>query len=153
MGDLTLRPAVAEDAARLLAWRNDPEVRAASFSQDPVPVADHERWLASKLADPDVHLLIAELDARPLGQVRLDRLGPDEVEISVSLASEARGKGVGPQMLERAAEVARGEFGPSTLVARVRPENERSLRTFAAAGFTERDRAPDAVVLIRALVR
>jgi RimJ/RimL family protein N-acetyltransferase len=147
----TLRLARASDAALLLDWRNDPGVRAASFSQDPVSLSEHEGWLARKLDDPDTRVLIAEQDELPIGQVRLERIGANVVEVHVSLAGEVRGQGFAPKVLALGAGVALEEFGPGTMVARVKPSNERSLRAFFAAGFVERERTSDAVVLIRPL--
>jgi RimJ/RimL family protein N-acetyltransferase len=134
--DVTLRPAGREDAELLLSWRNDPEVRAASFSQDPVLPDVHTAWLARTLADPDTRLLIVERDGRPAGQVRLTRSGR-AAEVHIGLSGAASGRGVGSQALRLAADVARTQLGVEVLEARIRRGNERSVRAFRAAGFEE----------------
>jgi RimJ/RimL family protein N-acetyltransferase len=150
-GGLRLRAATPADADLLRDWRNDPEVRGVSGNTHEVAPAEHEAWLAGVLADPDRHLLIAEQGGEPIGQVRLDREGADEHEISVSVAAGARGGGTGTRLIDRGAAwlAEQGERG--RVVAYVKPGNERSLRAFAAARF-ERQATSDRDGFVR-LVR
>jgi RimJ/RimL family protein N-acetyltransferase len=132
---LELRPASLDDAELLLAWRNDPEVRSASRQPHTVEPAEHERWLSSCLADPERDLLIAELDGKPIGQVRFDRLTEDEREISVSLAASSRGGGLGARLIEAGVDWLRRERGTTRVIAEVRGVNPASLLSFRQAGF------------------
>jgi spore coat polysaccharide biosynthesis protein SpsF len=132
---LTLRPAGPEDEARLLSWRNAPSVRAASFSQDEISVEQHHQWFARKLRDPECALLIVEEVDRPVGQIRLDRIAPDLAELSIALATEARGRGIGREALVLAASQAPRLLGVTNIKALVKSDNEASLRAFRAAGF------------------
>lgn len=132
---LDLRPAGLGDEALLLAWRNDPVTREASFDTGKVDPAEHHRWLAGKLEDPDCVLLIVEEDGRPVGQVRLDRLDGESAEISIALAPKARGRGLGRGALRRAVLEAPTLLGVSTVKALVKRGNDASLASFAAAGF------------------
>ena len=134
---LLLRPARMDDAPSLLAWRNDPATRGASFQTDAVDPADHHDWVTASLASPTRHVLIGELDSRPVGVVRLDVDGGEAV-ISATIAPEARGSGLAAPMLRQALDRA-AELGLSRIEARIRPENEASRRAFAAAGFVESD--------------
>ena len=147
---VTLRPAREADSAQLLAWRNDPDVRAASFAQREVSEPEHREWLRSKLADTACRLLIVEEGGEPVGQVRLDRLPPDEAEVSIGLAATARGRGIGRVALELAVGEAAAAFDVGAVSARVKEDNEPSLRAFAAAGFGEVRRAGGVVTLRRA---
>jgi RimJ/RimL family protein N-acetyltransferase len=133
---LELRPARHEDSRLLLDWRNDPNVRAASFSTQEISRESHDAWLARKLEDPDCALLIVEMDGNPLGYVRLDRLNRDEAEISIALAPEARGRGIGRDALRLATSSAARSLGVKTVRARVRGANSASLTAFRAAGFS-----------------
>lgn len=144
---LTLRPATAGDAALLLAWRNDPATRSASFSTDVVAADDHEIWLTGRLADPACRLWIAQEDDRPVGQVRLDSGPGATAEIAIGLAPEARGRGLGTAIIAMACRSASDTWQIERIVARVRPDNAASLRAFGRAGFVEADRSPRAVVL------
>ena len=146
---LRLRRASADDEARLLEWRNDPQTRAMAIAQDPVPLADHRRWLATRLDDPDTRLTIAEHEGTPVGTVRLDRRGADEAELSITIAPAARGRGLARPAIDLGVEHARGEWGVTRVTARIRSENAASLRAFAAAGFAIERRVGDLVELAR----
>jgi RimJ/RimL family protein N-acetyltransferase len=123
------------DAGRLREWRNDPEVRAASRNTAEVGAAEHEAWLAAALAEPEVRLLICELDGEPVGQVRFDRRGERRYEISVALAAEARGGGLSAPLIALALEHQRESLPDAEVEAHVRAENARSLAAFRRAGF------------------
>ena len=129
------RPAASSDEARLLEWRNEPEVRAASRSMEPVTEAEHHAWLRAVLADPGRTLLVAEVGSDPVAVVRFDRDG-GETEISVTVAPGARGRGLGTQVIRESSELHLAAFEHvSTVTAEARPENSGSLRAFEAAGF------------------
>jgi RimJ/RimL family protein N-acetyltransferase len=132
---LSLRPATAGDSERLLEWRNDPQTRTMAVVQAAVARAAHERWLTVRLGDADTLLTIVEQDGEPVGTVRLDRHGPDEAELSITIAPTARGRGLARPAIELGVEHARREWGVARVTARIRPENAASLRAFAAAGF------------------
>jgi RimJ/RimL family protein N-acetyltransferase len=130
-GDVVLRPALARDRDRILAWNGDPEVRARSLDPRPIDVVTHARWMATRLADPLMRLSIALRDGVPVGVVRIERRtagGPGR--ISIVIDPGARGCGIG-----RAAIVAacRADGGP--VVAEILDDNLASRACFAAAGF------------------
>jgi pseudaminic acid synthase len=131
---VALRRATRDDAARLLAWRNDPETRARSLSPAEVTPAQHEAFLARSLDAADRWLLVAEAGGAPVGVVRLDVDGPASMEVSITVAPEARGQGYSVAML-RAVETEARERGAVRLVAVLRPENAVSRRAFEAAGY------------------
>ncbi len=123
---MKLRPATMADAEQLHAWRNDDHTREMSVRSDEVPLADHLQWLASVIENPRRELLIAEVDDVPVGTVRLDH--GDEVEVSYTVAPNARGKGYGTTMVKMVA--------PMNCVAAVQSNNAASQRILANAGFT-----------------
>ena len=71
----------------------------------------------------------------PVGQIRLTREPPDAAELHVTVAPEARGRGLGTELIIEAA--ARGLADPTVhrLIAHVKSDNEPSWRAFARAGF------------------
>jgi RimJ/RimL family protein N-acetyltransferase len=144
---VTLRPARAGDAPLLLAWRNDPDTRRWSFSDAVVAPDAHAAWLAARLRDPETLLLVAEEDGAPVGQVRLDREEGGVGVVSITVAPEARGRGLGLAMLTALRD--RPDLGVTTLRALVLPANERSLTLFSRAGYRDAGRSDDAVVLER----
>lgn len=133
---MLVRPATHDDAAFLLALRNDPEVRAGSRSTAPVNSDEHQAWLGQVLADPDRHLLVVEREGEAVGQVRFDSQA-DGWEISVSLIPAARGGGAGAAAIEAGIAWLRERDEHGAVVAVVRDENVASVRAFRRAGFAE----------------
>lgn len=131
---LELRPATQDDAQRLYDWRNDPATRQASHGSTPVAWPDHQRWLATVLADPRRRLWIACLDGEPVGTVRAD--APDAAAadpaqvLSWTVAPAARGRGLGARMVRQLAAQL-----PGPLRAEVREGNDASVRVALAAGL------------------
>ena len=132
---LILRSATEDDEQRLLEWRNEAATRAASFTSGEISPQDHRRWFRRKLADASCRLLIAEEFGKAVGQVRLDRVDAEVAEISIALAAESRGRGLGREALRLAAADAAKELGARRLVARVKPANAQSVAVFQAAGY------------------
>jgi RimJ/RimL family protein N-acetyltransferase len=132
---LNLRRADRDDEDLVLTLRNDPSTRQVSFSATEISPEEHHAWFRRKLEDPDCALLIVEVDGQPVGQVRLDRIREDLAEISIGLAPNARGRGIGTSALRMAASAASERLGVCGLRALVKEENAPSLAAFAAAGF------------------
>jgi len=135
--DVTVRAATTRDLDLLLAWANDPATRAQSFQSDRIEAATHERWLAERLASPSSRLLIGLEGPTPIGQVRFDRNPDGTVEVGISVAADARNRGLGRSLLEAGLAAARrdGSFGVRTFVAHIRLDNEVSAALFRGAGF------------------
>jgi RimJ/RimL family protein N-acetyltransferase len=139
MSDIRLRPATGDDARNLWQWRNEPETRAASFSTEPIAYDDHVKWLAAKLRDRNVFILIAVGEGEvEIGYVRLDVHG-DAAEMSLSLDRTHRGRGLGSSAIRAATEFVVNRLGIERVTARVRPGNAASLGAFRAAGFSAAD--------------
>jgi RimJ/RimL family protein N-acetyltransferase len=117
---MQVRPATMADAEILYGWANDPGTRRWSFTTEPIPWETHVAWLSTVLADRV--LLIGADDNGPVGSVRFD---PDG-EVSITIAPERRGRGLARSLLDAALP-----YGPSRVVAHVRPENIASMRLFA----------------------
>ncbi|HLF07227.1 MAG TPA: GNAT family N-acetyltransferase, partial [Thermoplasmata archaeon] len=75
-------------------------------------------------------------DSRPVGQARFEAQG-ESLVISVGTAPAARGKGYGSEIILMGSLLALRETGAGSVIAFLRPENERSHRAFAAANFKE----------------
>ncbi len=141
---LLLRQAMATDEALLLRWANDPQVRANSYSPEPIAPAEHQRWFQAGLADDNLLLLIAS-DAQgcPLGQIRFDRQpqpvidAPREALIDLSLDRCVRGQGLATELVRLGLQAMEKQWGPCTeAVAEVLAGNAASQATFAKAGFS-----------------
>ena len=130
---LTLKPATTADLPLLQLWRKDPAVRAMSRLQHEFDAEATRRWVF----EGGRRLYLAWDDGRPLGFVSLEqrRQGP-ECEVSIAVAPEMRGLGMGSKILAMADKVASG----APLVAQVRIENIASLATFRVVGYVETSR-------------
>lgn len=132
MAEIFLRGALEKDADMLFAWRNDPETRRNSISQDEIQFSDHVRWLGNQLRSSDSRLEIALLDGVPIGTVRFDwdesREGAD---ISFTVAPEYRGRGYGFQIVAHALRNVRN----ARITGEVKISNAASRKIFEKLGF------------------
>jgi len=126
---MRLRPATAADAELLLEWRNDPDTRKSSIETEKVKKAEHVSWLSSVLDSRDRQLLIAEEKGVPVGTVRAD-LSDGVYQLSWTVAPDARGRGLGKQMV---AMVARRITAP--IRAQVKSDNISSVLIAEYAGM------------------
>ena len=138
---VSLRPAAATDCQQVWIWRNDPETREASFTSAQIPMDVHERWFSDALHRDERKLFIIVAGAMAVGTARLDIVG-GEAAVSIALAREWRGRGVGSSALRVLAELAFGELEIDHLIASVKPDNHASLAAFAKAGFTRAQSGP-----------
>ena len=132
---VTLRPAEPADCEALWRWRNDPATRRASFERAEIGLDEHTQWFSESLARPDRRIYIVVADGVDAGTVRLD-LGHGEARVSINLALERRGQGIGARALRAACREAFGPLGLHRLTAQVRLENHASRIAFERAGFS-----------------
>lgn len=132
---MKLRSARVSDARTLWKWANDPETRRASLDSSFILWTDHQRWLRSKLGSrEDVRIFIAERP-RPVAQVRFERSTPDTAIVSIVVAPESRGMGLGTRALSLACPRAARMLGVRRLWAYVKVDNLGSRALFRKAGF------------------
>jgi len=132
---MRLRPVTLDDADILLAWRNDPEVRAASRSTDEVTMAEHEAWLMRMLESPLSWLFIGvDEEEQPVGHTRVVEEGR-YAEVSIVVAPHARGRGLGGQLLNLTHNAYAAGGGDCELRAFVRVSNDPSHRLFLSTGY------------------
>ncbi len=135
-GTLHLRRAESSDCRLIWEWANDPEVRAASFTQARIAWNQHTDWFARKLGEPACVMLIAtDENGKPLGQVRCDETSKGEAQIHVSIAKERRGSGQASNLIDLAAQSLFAESRLERLHAWIKPDNHASTRAFEMAEF------------------
>jgi RimJ/RimL family protein N-acetyltransferase len=129
-----LRRATFLDANALYRWANDPVTRASSFQSGHIDWEHHVAWLRDRLHEPTTTLLIGVSSQGAVGQVRFESHN-DVDEISISVAPEQRGLGVG-RLILLAALRWQARVRPRRAVrARVKAENLASQRMFDVTGF------------------
>ncbi len=93
-----LRRLALSDHARVLAWRNSPEVAGHMYGDHAIGEAEHALWLEAALSRADRSYWIIELDGAPVGLANLARIDPEasRCDWAFYLADPAvRGRGVG----------------------------------------------------------
>lgn len=143
---LRVRGARFDDSRLLWEWANDPQVRASSFSPQPIPWETHAAWFARKIGNKRSLILIAEnADGTPVAQIRFDRRGNDngpsddlpenEWEVDVSVAKEMRGRGLASRLIQQGVRSLLREHANSRVHALVKSANPASIKAFEQAGF------------------
>ena len=131
-----LRNATEDDRDLLFYWANDPVVRNCSFNQDPIPFESHIKWFDRLMKESSEKQFILMDGDVAVGQVRLNIID-DEAEIGYSIASEVRGCGYGSSIIRLITELVKEQFPQiSKLIAKVKPENEASIKIFEKQGFS-----------------
>ena len=127
-----LRPAVAADAERLLAWQRDPRTRR-HFRVSRVPSArEHQTWFAERLMNPECLFHIVMHNGECAGVLRLEWCAGDgSYDVSIYVAPERWRLGIGGVALS----LARNLLPQAEFQAEVREGNEASHALFAAAGY------------------
>ncbi len=141
---IILRSANADDEPLLLRWANDPQVRASSFSPDPISPSDHHQWFVKGLTNPNRLLLIATMgDYIPIGQIRFDlqaitqECHIQEAMVDLSIDRCARGHGLAVELVHLGLQAMERHFGPNIeAVAEVLTTNRVSNACFRRAGFS-----------------
>jgi UDP-4-amino-4,6-dideoxy-N-acetyl-beta-L-altrosamine N-acetyltransferase len=138
-----LRPVEPADSARLLAWRNAPEVSAFMYSDHLISQAEHDRWFAGIGADPRRAYWIIEVDGVPAGLANLADIEQTHGRCAWAyyLADPSvRGKGVGSYVEYWMLEEVFTRRGLRKLWCEVLVSNEPVWRLHGKFGFVEEAR-------------
>jgi len=139
-----LREATLEDSERVWRWRNDAETRRGSFDERDIPFDEHREWFEATIQRRDRRMYVVLAGGAEAGVVRLDFEGSRAI-VSINIAPEWRGKGIGKAALGALAERAFAGLGLGQLVARVKAALRRRSGAFAEEG-AKRLRALDLVI-------
>jgi UDP-2,4-diacetamido-2,4,6-trideoxy-beta-L-altropyranose hydrolase len=147
-----VRAATNDDAELLHRWRNSDAVRSVSFTNEPIPFSDHCHWLRNALENPLQVILIGLAEDVPVGSVRY-ALSDRGADISIMVAPEMQGRGIGGELLETGEAYLRA-LHPERLLLRalIKPNNAASLQLFTRAGFKRAVDEPDRVLYVKDLV-
>jgi L-amino acid N-acyltransferase YncA len=143
-----IRPALAADAAAIAAVWN-PIIRDTVVTFNPVEKsgADIIATLAARAAEGNP-FFVAEAEGQVLGfasyfQFRAGLGYARTMEHSINLSEQARGRGLGRQLMAALEEDARAQ-GHRSLIGAVSASNHESLRFHERLGYTEAGRLRDA---------
>jgi phosphinothricin acetyltransferase len=135
---LAVRPARAEDAARIAAiWNREVRETLATTDTEPRDVGAQRAWLAEH--SPAYPVLVAIEGERLVGYAALTPYRPKPafrgtVEDSVYIDRAWRGRGVGSLLVAHLIERARAA-GHHSMLARITADNHASRRLHESLGF------------------
>lgn len=142
---LSLRVWVEDDLPVYRALMSDPTLWTHMLETQPDRMDDATlRGLIALSTEGQHHKVrVAVIGGQPVGQVRLEYgATPSTAELSYWLASAARGRGLGRQMVARFLDrVAARKPQITRITARVHPSNAASRKVLLACGFQPCDRA------------
>jgi len=131
-GRVTLQPAAPDDADRMLEWQQHPQTRRFANRQELPSATEHETWFAARMGDPETQLYMIELDGFQVGVLRLDPETTDTWRISIYIAPDRHGRGIGGAALA----LAHGAWPGHAFTAEVLTENHASHKLFERSGYT-----------------
>lgn len=145
--ELVARPVTRADEMLLFIWVNDTLTRQNALCTDQITLADHQVWLARRLANPkDCAMFIVEREHVPIGQVRLDRGDGDLWVIDYSVAPEFRGQKLGAAVLHCVLSAFFATKREVRIQAVVRRSNLASCRVFELLCFNRHKVESDVIV-------
>ena len=149
----------AEDAARqVMEWRNEPSTLANSFDSRPKQwPAFFNEFIENYFSDPRLPCLFVLQGEKRVAFVRFRRLpelidGMSATDVSIIVAPESRGAGIGRQAINKAVDIARCA-GVAVVLAEIKPDNQASIKMFERAGFNYHSDADRRVVSLDTVVR
>lgn len=147
-GSLTLRPMAEADLALVSAWLARPHV-ARWWLEDPAQAAVRQRYLPAITGADPTHLLVAELDGRPIGfaqwyrwddESESDRAAvsaePGDVGIDYAIGEpDACGHGIGTRLIAALIDEVRRHHPGAALLSDPEQANVASCRVLEKNGF------------------
>jgi UDP-2,4-diacetamido-2,4,6-trideoxy-beta-L-altropyranose hydrolase len=144
---VAVEPAGMADAMLVWNWRNADAPGYARRTEADTSLDDHLQWFARALSSPDRLLLIGRAGGEDVGHIRFDQVD-GLATVSIVLAPEMRGRGLGGPLLAAAIGAARGR-GIASFKAVVHVDNTPSRRIFEKAGFSIRSVVDSYAVMYR----
>jgi UDP-2,4-diacetamido-2,4,6-trideoxy-beta-L-altropyranose hydrolase len=133
---LRLRLVSRRDCELIWNWSNDSTTRQASFNQNFIPWAEHQQWFERRLQNISGYFWIAiDENDHPIGQVRLDPISQENVEISISIDAQHRHRGLGHHLLNLVIQKFLIKTDFKAIIAWVKVDNIASCHLFEKAQF------------------
>lgn len=134
-GRMALRPLALTDEATTFAWQGYPSVRRYFRNPSAPTAVEHAAWLARRVENKTDPAWIVLCDDRPVGMVRADHVDTARREVSILIAPDAQGRGMGRAALDLLAAT----YPFCVLQAEVAQDNVASEALFAKAGYAHEE--------------
>lgn len=133
---LTIKKADTNDCIDVFNWRNNPESRKMFIISRKVGWDEHKEWFKNSLLNPRKVLLICYDEFKEkVGIVRFD-IESKQTLISINLNPLKRGQGLSSQCLTESIKFFNSNYNlKGRIVAIVKEENIRSIKSFRSSGF------------------
>ena len=134
-----VRPASHADLPRILSiYNHEVLTSTATYDTEPRTDDDHAQWFSHH--DSAHPVVVAESGSTVCGWASLSRWSDrpaydSSVEVSVYVAVEHRGRGIGKQLLQALVEAGRAQ-GHHALLGRISSDNTVSIRLHESLGFS-----------------
>ncbi len=139
-----IRRITGDDTDLIVDWRNREDVREHFFFREPFTRQMHEKWLREKIDTGLVEQFIVcmQEDDRPIGSSYLRDIDRDEESAEYGIfigEADARGRGLGAEILKATMDYALNDMGLKLVRSRAISTNEASIKIFKNYGFTVND--------------
>lgn len=131
----SVRAMIREDLETVLSWRNHPSVRLFMYNQHEISQDEHQCWFERSQNNNGTHLLIFEIDNKPLGFINFTREYGGSVADWGFYTSPTAPKGTGRQLGRTALTYAFGLLKLHKVCGRVLAYNTRSIKFHQNLGF------------------
>ena len=139
MPSVTFKLATMRDSKLLLSWANASDNLKWKQNTDAViSITEHEKWLKSRIADPETFIWIVHFENIATGQVRLEKRNCF-VFTDIYIETDNRGKGIAKKALTHAMNNYSKLFGPQKFRAIVHRNNKASQNFFLKNNFNPVD--------------
>lgn len=133
---LIIKNVDTNDCIDIFNWRNNPESRKMFLISRKVTWDEHKEWFKNSLLNPRKVLLICYDEIKEkVGIVRFD-IENTQTLISINLNPSKRGRGLSSQCLTESIKFFVSNYNlKGRIVAIVKEENIRSIKSFKSSGF------------------
>lgn len=136
MNQLTFRFATIEDAKIIFDLSNDSSVRANSFNKESLVMENHVAWLKSKIDDFENIIMLFFKENDFVGQIKFNKINLTQANMSISVASNYRGKGLSNEMYDSSLEfMFETRKDIESLVGFILPDNIANIKAATKAGY------------------
>ncbi len=157
---MVIRPARPNDVSKLSAFFVEAWKEAgpgalgfAGATDGAITEIASEEFLKRRLATPTIQMMVAEEGRRIIGFSSVRKAEERQAELSaIVVLRSSEGRGVGSRLLRKALDAAR-KRGFRSMIAKTEVTDEKSIRFYASAGFTESGKALERIGGARVEVR